>query len=662
MNQFNIESIKACYSKGADNLLFPKEGQFKALFDASQQSSEYGVDSIHPKQGELWLFSFDLRTEMTKAIEFQKKCFSANAAILFISQTPGCVNIGPLAMSGQDACIRCWQKRVQNNHREPLKKQRTDMENLRAQYPITSATKLFCQNILEQKLQKIINSPSRFYGEYIRITLADMVTNRHVFQPVIDCKSCQMVPKDSAERADITFTSKLKNSAFDKRVENPKLSLSAVKKQFVDRHSGVIKHVYQSITSSLMPMYAAEMQLMDSEQFESGYGRAESVQQSQLVAILEGIERYAGYSPKRVATHVRGSFTQLRKLHHEQCIDPKEFILHLPEHQTEKFNLLEYHENLEFNWCWGYSMKQKRPVLLPEQLVYYRLEDDKEAPLNRFIYDSSNGCAMGGCIEEAVLCGLHELIERDAYLTTWYSQISPLKIANNSITDSRSKALIARAEAEGLEIHLFNMMFDIKVPAVWAMIVDPRKDAPVKSYCASAAHGQWQEAVFAALVEIVTSMGVYQRSMPERKEQAVELLNNNNLVEDMPDHVLLYSLEETFERLKFLLDGETITLAECEEIEPSLYEQDIRDELFTQANKVLGVAHDVIVVKQSNHAMEALGLHCVKVLAPGLLPVTFGHQHRRVSYQRLDNAGLSKGHSLKHFNAETINTFPHNFP
>jgi hypothetical protein len=37
----------------------------------------------------------------------------------------------------------------------------------------------------------------------------------------------------------------------------------------------------------------------------------------------------------------------------------------------------------------------------------------------------------------------------------------------------------------------------------------------------------------------------------------------------------------------------------------------------------------------SNSLTASVGLRCVKVLTPGLLPVTFGHQYRRVSPARL---------------------------
>ena len=44
--------------------------------------------------------------------------------------------------------------------------------------------------------------------------------------------------------------------------------------------------------------------------------------------------------------------------------------------------------------------------------------------------------------------------------------------------------------------------------------------------------------------------------------------------------------------------------------------------LLRRVQQTLAVASDVIVVNQTWAPMEALNLHCVKVLAPGLTPVT----------------------------------------
>ena len=45
------------------------------------------------------------------------------------------------------------------------------------------------------------------------------------------------------------------------------------------------------------------------------------------------------------------------------------------------------------------------------------------------VYETSNGCALGGCFEEATAHGLLEVAERDAFLITWYGRM-PRKAMN----------------------------------------------------------------------------------------------------------------------------------------------------------------------------------------------------------------------------------------
>jgi ribosomal protein S12 methylthiotransferase accessory factor len=206
------------------------------------------------------------------------------------------------------------------------------------------------------------------------------------------------------------------------------------------------------------------------------------------------------------------------------------------------------------------------------------------------------------------------------------------------------------------------MTSDARIPVVGAMIVDPAGDALVKSYCASACDGRWGEAIFAALAEVTTSMGVYRKNKDLSLERARAMFADASLVQDMYDHVHLYSLPETLERLQFLLQGEVRTLAQCQARTPDTMHIDVRHELEADCAKVLAVARDVIVVDQTFPELRELGLAAAKVIAPGLLPVTFGHQYQRVDLARLDRFAGFHGAAGPRFTMAAINPHPHNFP
>ncbi|MHB8462599.1 MAG: hypothetical protein ACYDA1_08135, partial [Vulcanimicrobiaceae bacterium] len=59
--------------------------------------------------------------------------------------------------------------------------------------------------------------------------------------------------------------------------------------------------------------------------------------------------------------------------------------------------------------------------------------------------------------------------------------------------------------------------------------------------------------------------------------------------------------------------------------------------------------------------LDSLALHCVKVLVPGMHPVTFGHQYRRLSERRLAGAREYQN-AAGEGSRDGRNSHPHNFP
>jgi thioglycine synthase len=61
-------------------------------------------------------------------------------------------------------------------------------------------------------------------------------------------------------------------------------------------------------------------------------------------------------------------------------------------------------------WCWGYSLVSRKPVLVPAFTTFYPY---MERPFR--VKAKINGLASGTSIEEAILHGILELVERDAF-------------------------------------------------------------------------------------------------------------------------------------------------------------------------------------------------------------------------------------------------------
>jgi ribosomal protein S12 methylthiotransferase accessory factor len=143
------------------------------------------------------------------------------------------------------------------------------------------------------------------------------------------------------------------------------------------------------------------------------------------------------------------------------------------------------------------------------------------------------------------------------------------------------------------------------------------------------------------------------------------MLTDSNAVKAMPDHSLLYYLPEAFNRLSFFFHTQqqhTFRKAfHTFYAEPPTH-LDLRDDLNALINYYLTLGIDVIVVDQTAPEYAPHGFRCVKVLMPGMLPMTFGHPYRRITnLERLYHLPHSLGYSSHPLTEAELNPHPHPF-
>jgi ribosomal protein S12 methylthiotransferase accessory factor len=89
---------------------------------------------------------------------------------------------------------------------------------------------------------------------------------------------------------------------------------------------------------------------------------------------------------------------------------------------------------------------------------------------------------------------------------------------------------------------------------------------------------------------------------------------------------------------------------------------DLRDDLEFLINYYLTHGIDVIVVDQTAPEHLPCGLRCVKVLMPGMLPMTFGQHNRRiVGFERLHQLPFTLEYQNHPLTETEINPHPHPF-
>lgn len=389
-------------------------------------------------------------------------------------------------------------------------------------------------------------------------------------------------------------------------------------------------------------------------------GHAASYGASARIGVLEGLERYAGMRARGKRTRVTGTPAEFGA----DAVDPREVGLYSEAFHRDNLHVVPFAPDREIPWVWGWSLRDRAPRLVPEILTYYHAPGLE----NRFVQESSNGCASGGCAEEAVYFGLMEVVERDAFLLTWYGRQSLPEIDPATSTRPATRNMVDRLAMYGYRARFFDTRVTFPIPVVTA--VAERVDGGPGRMCFGAGAGLDPEsALDAALCEIATD-AVNLQGRTERDEARLRAMAGDfSQVTDLHDHPLVYGIPEMGAHADFLLRGRTVTkqLAVSDLAWPDAtgapVSPDLRDDLERCVVAVTGAGFDVVVVDQTLPEQRRLGLRTFSVLVPGLLPIDFGWSRQRaLGMPRLRTALREAGLRDRDLEAADLNPAPHPFP
>jgi ribosomal protein S12 methylthiotransferase accessory factor len=608
--------------------------------------------------------------------EVNQQCLRHGLPWLRVCLDGGQGIIGPWVLPGEPGCVLCVQRRVQAARKEAdeaalLQDLPGQPRASRSPAPgwLTAWHLDWMALFVAQDVATGLLRPHQALT-FRAVLLLDLVRlhwQRHPFLPDPACPACGAIPPDTAEAATIRLEHQPKPEPRTYRVRS--LTAHALFTTYVDAYAGLI-HTLSRLPHRSIASVACEAGITCGPRTVQllGLGRALNYAQSELSAIAEALERYGGQCPKGKRTMIRASYAQLVEQGLE-VLNPTTLGLHTPEqYALPDFAYVPYHPDLIFPWVWGYSFGRQRPVLVPEQVAYYGVRHGTPADNGPcFVYEISNGCALGTCLEEALFYGILEVAERDGFLFTWYTRCTPPQLDPRSARDPLVRLVIAHLEeVTGCRIALFDTTYDHAVACCWVMTVDEenREERP-KALCAAGAHPDPEQAVLGALQELDAMLKAPPGWFRHQRERAKAMVDDPFAVKEMQDHSCLYFLPETFERLAFL--QRSSRLHAFQEIYGNLpchlTHADLRDDLTELLNHYLERGTDVIVVDQTSAEHTAQGLRCVKVLMPGMLPMTFGHQHRRISgLPRLFSLPQTLGYRREPLSASEINPYPHPFP
>ncbi|MEU9080512.1 TOMM precursor leader peptide-binding protein [Kitasatospora sp. NPDC048538] len=488
----------------------------------------------------------------------------------------------------------------------------------------------------------------------------------HRVRPVGGCPVCHPLPADGPAAARLPSTPRPLPDPTVLRGANDRTGADRLRAELHDERFGPVRRLFRTEDSAfaLTTAWVTDGRLLD----DGGYGRAADYRSSERVALFEAVERHAGMRPLGRRTVLRASHAALaRELGPGAVLDPVRLGLPDPAHHGHPAAATVPHTpDLVLDWVHGWSLTHRRPIAVPEHVAYWDLPD-RGRP--RVVYESSNGCGLGNSPQEAALYGLFEVAERDAFLMAWYAR-TPLPGVAVPVEDRAVADLADRAHLLGYRLTLLDATNDLGVPAVIALCRHRggHPDAP-RTFLAAGAHHDPAVAIRSAVAEVVTNVQeAAHRSAapggPRDPDRLRPMLERPELVVGLDDHVGLNTLPEAQPRLDFLFAGPPPV--PWRRRWPGAPEPvtDLTRLLDRTVERLAAEGLEVVVVTQDEPGVrDRLGLHCVKVVVPGTLPMTFGHVNRRTrGLPRLLDVPHRLGRTPRPLRYEDLPLHPHPFP
>lgn len=203
------------------------------------------------------------------------------------------------------------------------------------------------------------------------------------------------------------------------------------------------------------------------------YGKGSTAEQGEASALMEAIERYSGIFQGN-EIRVTRRFTDFAP---GDAILPNDVLLFSDaQHRNAQSPTahsddmtpppVSFDPSAEIEWSPAWSLRDKRFKYLPTSLMYFFYRGG--SGVNHFHADS-NGCAAGNTLEEAIVQGFLELVERDTYAIWWYNRLQRPEVDLSQFADSYVRDLQIQFGETGRRVWLLDLTNDLEIPSYVAL-------------------------------------------------------------------------------------------------------------------------------------------------------------------------------------------------
>ena len=185
-------------------------------------------------------------------------------------------------------------------------------------------------------------------------------------------------------------------------------------------------------------------------------GKGATPAQSEASAVMELAERFSFFSfTKNSQNFFMEKYCDIK----EEAI-PFDMIAQSVHDDSHDLGISKkIFENIPLKWTKAYNLTQKKAVLIPFDWFFM---------INEF-----NGPSAGNCVEEAILQGICEIVERHASSIISHRELRVPGIAPDSATDPKVVEMIHKYRQNGIQLYVSDFSLEMGIPSVGVLAYDP---------------------------------------------------------------------------------------------------------------------------------------------------------------------------------------------
>lgn len=292
----------------------------------------------------------------------------------------------------------------------------------------------------------------------------------------------------------------------------------------------------------------------------------------------------------------------------------------------------------------GYNLATKKPQYIPAQLVYLNYKRplrERKIPFPII----STGAACHTTLTSAILNGIYEIVERDAFMSIFLLKIPVPKIDVTKIRNEIVQRFLEKAAFYRIELRSFLIVNDTDIPVIASFLIDRTGLGPALTMGIKA-NNNTLHALIGSIEEALIVRPWIRRKMMQQDTPKKQ----SNIHSSQFKRALIWSDIAMVKKLDFLFQQKKTSVLQPGKA--SSKEQELLDVTQTITN----LGYSVSYVDITPNCARKLGFFVVKVFIPGFQPLYLQEQEKFIEKKRLEKIRIF-------FNSSNtiLTTTPHPF-